>query len=176
MKRFIINYLLIISTIFLYACADQIVSECDTETNSYNLFRANLSSIQEFVFAINATSRWGNQVPFTNITLDLNPPEDVKDMPVIYGGELIEGEKYKDFQHEMYMINKAFIEVMLEGDMNGRIFTFPIPTYNITKDFDWDSEIADLLFDKEDYSANSGDWRSWVYRFSPMRPIAPRET
>ncbi|MBN2406588.1 MAG: ribonucleoside triphosphate reductase [Elusimicrobia bacterium] len=104
-------------------------------------------SLQEFVFAINATSRWGNQVPFTNITMDLTPPEDIKDKPIIYGGEFIQGEKYQDFQAQMDMINKAFIEVMLEGDMNGRIFTFPIPTYNITRDFDWDSEISALLFE-----------------------------
>ncbi|MFC2062278.1 ribonucleoside triphosphate reductase, partial [Elusimicrobiota bacterium] len=103
--------------------------------------------IQEFVFAINATSRWGNQVPFTNITLDLTPPEDLKDKPVIFGGKFLENEKYSDYQREMDMINKAFIEVMLEGDMNGRIFTFPIPTYNITPDFDWDSEISNLLFE-----------------------------
>lgn len=104
-------------------------------------------SIQEFVFAINATSRWGNQVPFTNITMDLTPSEDLKESPIIYGGKIITEEKYKDFQKEMDMINKAFIEVMLEGDMKGRIFTFPIPTYNITKDFDWDSEISELLFE-----------------------------
>ncbi len=104
-------------------------------------------SIQEFIFAINATSRWGNQVPFTNITMDLTPPEDIKDKPIIYGGEFIKGEIYSDFQNEMDMINKAFIEVMLKGDMNGRVFTFPIPTYNITKDFDWNSEISNLLFE-----------------------------
>ncbi len=103
--------------------------------------------IQEFVFAINATSRWGNQVPFTNITFDLSPPEDMKDQPVIVGGEMVKGETYSDFQEQMDMINRAFLEVMLEGDMNGRVFTFPIPTYNITRDFDWDSEISDLLFD-----------------------------
>ncbi len=104
-------------------------------------------SVQEFVFAINATSRWGNQVPFTNITFDLVPPEDLKTRPVIYGGDVLQGETYGDFQPQMDMINKAFLEVMLEGDMNGRVFTFPIPTYNITKDFDWDSEIAELLFE-----------------------------
>jgi ribonucleoside-triphosphate reductase (formate) len=104
-------------------------------------------SIQEFVFAINATSRWGNQVPFTNITLDWVVPEDLKDQPVIYGGKYLEGETYKDFQKEMDMINRAYIEVMTKGDMNGRIFTFPIPTYNITSDFNWDSENANLLFE-----------------------------
>jgi len=104
-------------------------------------------SIQEFVFAINATSRWGNQVPFTNITLDWTVPEDVADQPILFGGEYIQGETYKQFQPQMDMINKAFIEVMIKGDMSGRVFTFPIPTYNITKDFDWESENANLLFE-----------------------------
>ncbi len=104
-------------------------------------------SVQEFIFAINATSRWGNQVPFTNLTFDLVPPEDLRDKPIIYGGEILNDEKYGDFQKEMDMINRAFIEIMLKGDMDGRVFTFPIPTYNITKEFDWDSEISDLLFE-----------------------------
>lgn len=102
--------------------------------------------MQEFIFAVNSTSRWGNQVPFTNLTFDWIVPEDMKKKNVIYGGKYAE-ETYGDFQHEMDMINRAFIEVMTEGDMNGRIFTFPIPTYNITRDFDWDSENANLLFD-----------------------------
>ena len=103
-------------------------------------------SLQEFIFAINATSRWGNQVPFTNITLDWTVPEDMADMPIVYGGELLPDETYSDFQGEMDMVNKAFIEVMANGDANGRVFTFPIPTYNITRDFDWDSENAQALF------------------------------
>jgi len=103
-------------------------------------------SLQEFVFAINATSRWGNQVPFTNITLDWTVPEDMNGMPAIWGGSELK-ETYSEFQGEMDMINKAFMEVMTKGDMHGRIFTFPIPTYNITKDFDWDSENAGLLFE-----------------------------
>jgi len=103
-------------------------------------------SIQEFVFAINATSRWGNQVPFTNITIDWTVPEDMAGMPAIWGGKELK-ETYSDFKGEMDLINKAFLEVMVKGDMNGRIFTFPIPTYNITKDFDWDSENANLLFE-----------------------------
>jgi len=103
-------------------------------------------SLQEFVFATNATSRWGNQVPFTNITLDWVVPPDMKDMPVIYGGELLPDETYSDYQDEMDMINRAFIEVMTAGDMSGRVFTFPIPTYNITKDFDWSSENSQALF------------------------------
>jgi len=103
-------------------------------------------SMQEFIFAINQTSRWGNQVPFTNLTFDWIVPEDMKDQKVVYGGKEIE-HTYKEFQKEMDMINKAFLEVMMEGDMDGRIFTFPIPTYNITNDFNWDSENAQLLFD-----------------------------
>ena len=110
-------------------------------------YEAIKQSIQEFVFAINATSRWGNQVPFTNITLDWTVPEDLMDMPVLYGGQYLEGEPYRKFQPQMDMINRAFIEVMMEGDMNGRVFTFPIPTYNITRDFEWDSENAQLLFE-----------------------------
>lgn len=102
-------------------------------------------SMQEFIFAINATSRWGNQVPFTNLTFDWTVPEDLQDMPVILGGKLMD-DTYASFQEQMDMINRAFMEIMMEGDMNGRIFTFPIPTYNITKDFDWDSENAELLF------------------------------
>lgn len=103
--------------------------------------------IQEFVFAINATSRWGNQVPFTNITLDWTVPEDMREQPVLYGGKYLEGDTYKNYQKEMDYINRAFIEVMKAGDMNGRIFTFPIPTYNITRDFNWDNENANLLFE-----------------------------
>ena len=104
-------------------------------------------AIQEFVFAINATSRWGNQVPFTNITLDWTVPEDMLEQPILYGGQFIEGETYKDFQSTMDLINRAFIEVMIAGDMHGRVFTFPIPTYNLTREFDWESENANLLFE-----------------------------
>ena len=104
-------------------------------------------SIQEFIFATNATSRWGNQVPFTNVTLDWVVPGDMRDLPVMYGGKELNSEYYGDFQKEIDMINKGFIEVMEAGDMNGRVFTFPIPTYNITKEFDWDSENAQALFD-----------------------------
>ncbi len=103
--------------------------------------------MQEFIFSINQTSRWGNQVPFTNLTFDWVVPEDMKDQDIIYGGKRIEGEKYSEFQKEMDLINKAFIDVMMEGDMDARIFTFPIPTYNITKDFDWNSDNAKALFE-----------------------------
>ena len=102
--------------------------------------------MQQFIFGLNIASRWG-QCPFTNLTFDWVVPEDLKTHPVIIGGKLMETETYGDFQKEMDMINKAFLEVMAEGDSDGRIFTFPIPTYNITKDFNWDSENAKLLFE-----------------------------
>ncbi len=102
--------------------------------------------IQEFIYNMNVASRWAGQSPFTNITLDLTVPEDLKNKPVTVGGKFLE-TTYSDYQTEMNMINKAFIEVLTEGDARGRVFTFPIPTYNLTKDFDWDSEIADKLFE-----------------------------
>ena len=96
-------------------------------------------AIQEFVFNMNVPTRVGFQTPFTNITMDLNVPSYYAEQPVIIGGELQEAT-YKEFQKEMDMLNKAFFEIMMDGDNSGRVFTFPIPTYNITKDFDWDNE------------------------------------
>ncbi len=96
-------------------------------------------ALQEFVFNMNVPTRVGFQTPFTNITLDLEIPNNMKDTAVLIGGELQE-TTYGDYQHEMDIFNKAFAEVMTEGDACGRIFSFPIPTYNITKDFDWDNE------------------------------------
>lgn len=93
-------------------------------------------ALQEFVFNINIPTRVGFQTPFTNITMDLNVPSTLKDSPIIIGGEYKE-ETYEGFQAEMDLINAAFAEVMMEGDAKGRVFTFPIPTYNITEDFDW---------------------------------------
>ncbi len=95
-------------------------------------------AIQEFVFNINIPTRVGFQTPFTNITLDLYIPSILKDHPAIIGGKACQ-ETYADFQPEMDMINIAFAEVMMEGDAKGRVFTFPIPTYNITTDFDWEN-------------------------------------
>ena len=95
-------------------------------------------ALQEFVFNINIPTRVGFQTPFTNITLDLFVPSNLKDHPVIVGGAYRD-ETYADFQAEMDLINRAFAEVMMEGDAKGRVFTFPIPTYNITADFDWDN-------------------------------------
>ncbi len=95
-------------------------------------------SIQEFIFNMNVPTRVGFQTPFTNITMDMIPPRNMKDEAVVIGGELKE-ETYGDFQEEMDLLNRAFCEVMMEGDESGRIFSFPIPTYNITTDFDWDS-------------------------------------
>ena len=102
--------------------------------------------IQEFIFNMNVPSRWGSQAPFTNVTLDWVVPEDLKTVHPKIGGKKIE-ETYEDFQEHMDMINRAFLEVMLEGDQNGRIFSFPIPTYNLTKDFVWDNDNAKLLFE-----------------------------
>ena len=95
-------------------------------------------ALQEFIFNINIPTRVGFQTPFTNITIDLYVPTILKDQPVITGGVERE-ETYADFQPEMDLINRAFAEVMMEGDARGRVFTFPIPTYNITKDFDWEN-------------------------------------
>lgn len=102
-------------------------------------------TIQQFVFGLNIASRWG-QTPFTNLTFDWVVPEDLRDNPVIIGG-LPQDETYGEFQPEMDMINRAFLEVMSQGDRDGRIFTFPIPTYNVTKDFNWTSDNAKLLFE-----------------------------
>ncbi len=96
-------------------------------------------AIQEFLFNMAVPTRVGFQTPFTNITMDLKVPEYMKNEPVIIGGEP-QRETYGEFEEEMRMINKAFAEGMIEGDANGRLFTFPIPTYNITKDFDWENE------------------------------------
>ena len=102
-------------------------------------------TLQEFVFNINIPTRVGFQTPFTNITLDLHVPTILKDHPIIIGG--VEHEQtYSDFQTEMDMINRAFAEVMMEGDAKGRVFTFPIPTYNITPDFDWDNANLDVIW------------------------------
>ncbi len=101
--------------------------------------------MQRLVFSLNIPSKWGFEMPFTNFTFDIKPPEDLAEKRVIIGGKQQKG-KYGDYQEEMDMINKAFLEVMLEGDDVGRIFTFPIPTYNLTKDFSWNSKIAKLLF------------------------------
>ncbi|MDR1921291.1 MAG: ribonucleoside triphosphate reductase, partial [Candidatus Adiutrix sp.] len=95
-------------------------------------------ALQEFVFNINIPTRVGFQTPFTNITMDLDVPSIFRDSPVIVGGVELESS-YRDYQAEMDVINQAFAEVMMEGDNKGRVFTFPIPTYNIGKDFDWDS-------------------------------------
>jgi anaerobic ribonucleoside-triphosphate reductase len=102
-------------------------------------------SIQEYVYGMNITSRWGGQTPFSNITLDWTVPEDIKNEPATVGGKPVE-DSYADYQEEMNLINKAFIEVMTGGDMTGRVFTWPIPTYNITKDLDWNNENLELLF------------------------------
>ena len=103
--------------------------------------------IESFVYGVNTPSRWGTQAPFSNITLDWTVPNDLAELPAIVGGKEMDF-KYKDCKKEMDMVNKAFIEVMLEGDANGRGFQYPIPTYSITSDFDWsDTENNRLLFE-----------------------------
>ncbi|MCQ2422463.1 MAG: ribonucleoside triphosphate reductase [Lachnospiraceae bacterium] len=103
--------------------------------------------IQSFVYGVNTPSRWGTQAPFSNITIDWTVPADMAELPCLVGGEEM-AYCYKDCKKEMDMVNKAFIEVMLEGDANGRGFQYPIPTYSITKDFDWsDNENNRLLFE-----------------------------
>jgi ribonucleoside-triphosphate reductase len=102
-------------------------------------------ALQEFVFNINVPTRVGFQTPFTNITMDLKVPSMYADKPVILGGEFLD-IAYGDFQDEMRLFNRAFLEVLSEGDAKGRVFTFPIPTYNITKDFDWDDPALDILW------------------------------
>ena len=103
-------------------------------------------AMQEFIFNMNVPTRVGFQTPFTNITMDLTVPSYYADQAVIIGGKFME-DTYKNFQPEMDMINKAFFEIMLEGDNSGRVFTFPIPTYNITKDFDWENKNIDGLWE-----------------------------
>ncbi len=103
--------------------------------------------IQSFIFGVNTPSRWGTQAPFSNITLDWTVPADLRDLPAIVGGKE-QDFTYGDCQKEMDMVNKAFIEIMTEGDANGRGFQYPIPTYSITKDFDWsETENNRLLFE-----------------------------
>ena len=109
---------------------------------SYDYVR---QSIQELVYNLNVPSRWGTQTPFTNLTFDWTCPEDLAEQRPVIGG--VECDfTYSELQREMDMINRAYIEVMTAGDAKGRVFTFPIPTYNITPDFPWESENADLLF------------------------------
>ncbi len=100
--------------------------------------------LQKMIFNLNTTSRWGGQSPFTNFTFDMVPPAHIAKEPVIIGGAY-QDSTYGEYAEEMEMINRAFLEVMLEGDADGRIFSFPIPTYNVTEDFAWDSKAGRLL-------------------------------
>ena len=109
-------------------------------------YREIKQAIQKFVFNVNIASRWGGQSPFVNLTFDWTVPRDLAHKPIVWGGKLLE-ETYDDYQKEMDSINKAFIEVLIEGDMNGRSFTYPIPTCNLTRDFDSKNGNAKLLFD-----------------------------
>ena len=131
--------------------------------------------IQSFIYGVNTPSRWGTQAPFTNVTIDWTVPNDLKNLPAIVGGKEM-NFTYGDCQKEMDMVNKCFIELMLDGDANGRGFQYPIPTYNITRSFDWDSPNAKLLFEMTakygtpyfqnfiNSSLNPGDVRSMCCR------------
>ena len=115
-----------------------------TDNLTYNQVK---KCIESFVYGVNTPSRWGTQAPFTNITLDWVVPNDLAELPAIVGGKEM-SFKYKDCKAEMDMVNKAFIEIMLDGDANGRGFQYPIPTYSITKDFEWnETENSRLLFE-----------------------------
>jgi len=105
-----------------------------------------VQALQEFFFNMNVPTRVGFQTPFTNLTLDLNVPDFMKDEAVIYNGK-VTGDTYGAMTKEMEMFNIAFADVMKQGDAKGRVFTFPIPTYNVTKDFDWDSEVSQAIFE-----------------------------
>ncbi len=105
-----------------------------------------LQGIQELIYNLNVPSRWGTQTPFTNLTFDWVCPEDLREQVPVIGG-VAQDFAYGDLAAEMAVINRAYIEVMTAGDASGRVFTFPIPTYNITEDFDWESENADRLFE-----------------------------
>jgi ribonucleoside-triphosphate reductase len=109
-------------------------------------FKEIKQGLQEFIYNLNVPSRWGTQTPFTNLTFDWTCPDDLKNKKPVVGGKECQFT-YGELQVEMDLINKAYIEVMLEGDRDGRVFTFPIPTYNITKNFDWEGENTDLLFE-----------------------------
>ena len=110
-------------------------------------YREVKQAMQEFIFSLNVPTRVGFQTPFTNLSFDLVPPPLLRDEEVIVGGKPSSDSVYGEFQKEMDMLNKAFCEVMMDGDAKGRIFTFPIPTYNITKDFDWQNLALDALWE-----------------------------
>ncbi|MFC1762893.1 ribonucleoside triphosphate reductase [Planctomycetota bacterium] len=109
-------------------------------------YREVKQALQEFVFNVNVPTRVGFQTPFTNVTLDLQAPRALAKQPAVIGG-VLQNEVYGDFQEEMHVFNRAFLEVLAEGDAKGRVFTFPIPTYNITPDFDWDAPQLERLWE-----------------------------
>jgi ribonucleoside-triphosphate reductase len=109
-------------------------------------YKAVKQALQEFIFNVNVPTRVGFQTPFTNVTIDLQVPTALKDQPVIIGGEP-QKETYGEFQEEMNTFNRAFLEVLTEGDAKGRVFTFPIPTYNITPDFNWEDDNIEMLWE-----------------------------
>ncbi|MGM5483079.1 MAG: ribonucleoside triphosphate reductase [Nanobdellota archaeon] len=127
-----------------FSSVDTLLAPFIREDNmSYNVVK---QCMQQLVFSLNIPSRWGSQYPFSNLTFDWVVPEDMKKEKAIVGGKRM-SYTYAELQNEMDMINRAFLEVMLEGDASGRIFSFPIPTYNLTRDFEWDCDNAKLLFE-----------------------------
>lgn len=110
-------------------------------------FKEVKQAMQEFIFNCNIPTRVGFQTPFINLTMDVTVPRLLKNLPIIIGGVRDFAKTYGDYQHEMNLLNQAFAEVMMEGDSKGRQFSFPIPTYNLTKDFDWDNPVLDTVFE-----------------------------
>ncbi len=129
------------SGVYNFESAEQRQDFVDRKTYKYVY-----DNMQSFVFNCNIPSRWGTQTPFTNVTLDWKCPEDLKTKRLQIGGEYF-SHTFGELGKEMGMINRAFIEIMTKGDAKGRVFTFPIPTYNITKDFDWEEPITEPLFE-----------------------------
>jgi len=129
------------SGVFNFSSVEQKQKYIDERTYKYVK-----QNIQSFVFNLNIPSRWGTQAPFTNITLDLICPEDLVNQKLKLGGKYFE-YSFGQLQKQMDVVNKAYVEVMTAGDAKGRVFTFPIPTYNITKDFDWDNPKFDAIFE-----------------------------
>lgn len=131
---------------FIYYDRIALEKELGIKLSGEFMYKKVKQAMQRFVFNINTTSRWGGQTPFSNLTFDLVCPKHYADMPVIIGGEA-KDKTYKEFDEERMLLNKAFLEVMMEGDSNGRVHTFPIPTYNITPNFPWESDIGTLLLE-----------------------------
>ncbi|MBT3419510.1 MAG: ribonucleoside triphosphate reductase [Candidatus Magasanikbacteria bacterium] len=133
----------------LEGTGDKAIYRFNKEVEEYiekRVYEYTSQNMQSFVFNLNIPSRWGTQTPFTNITLDWTVPDDLKDKELLLGGKPFP-YTFGELQEQMDVVNKAFIDVMVKGDVKGRTFTFPIPTYNITKEFDWEDEKTEALFE-----------------------------